>query len=73
MSNVLDTTESSAATAKVFVTAFKSLPSGARREILLELLIDEKLREDVTAALLWEERKNEPRRSFREYLSEHSE
>lgn len=59
------------ASAEVFVTAFRVLPLKARRKILSSLLETEDLREDVEAALLWEERKDEPSRPFREYLAEH--
>jgi hypothetical protein len=65
------TAASADASAEVFMVAFRSLPQRARRRILSSLLETEELREDVEAVLLWEERKDEPRRSFREYVSEH--
>ena len=58
------------ASAEVFITAFKALPLKARRKILSSLLETETLREDLEAVLLWDERKDEPSRPFREYLAE---
>lgn len=62
---------SSLATAKDIITAFRTQSVKVRRMVIQEILEDEKLREDVEAALLWEERKDEPRRPFRDYLAEH--
>jgi len=61
------------ASAEVFVTAFKALPRQARDKVLAKLIEAEDLREDIKAALIWEQRKNEPRRPFREFLAEHPE
>ncbi len=57
--------------AQVFITAFRALNSDIRQEIISELLNDEDLRDDIESALLWEDRKSEPSRSFREYLTEY--
>lgn len=59
------------ASAEVFMTAFKALPRRARNRILLSLIGSEDLREDIEAALLWEQRKDEPRQSFEEYVAEY--
>jgi hypothetical protein len=61
------------ASAEVFVTAFRALPRRARIIVLTSLVEAEDLREDVEAALLWEQRKDEPRRPLREFLAEHPE
>ncbi len=63
-------TAAAEASAEVFITAFKALPLKARRKILSSLLETESLREDLEAVLLWEERKDEPSRPFRDYLAE---
>jgi len=42
----------------------------ARRRVLKGLVEDGDLREDLEAALLWEQRKDEPRRPLRSYLAE---
>lgn len=73
MTRKTDSTAVVDASAEVFVVAFKALPQKTRRKVLSSLLELEDWREDVEAALLWEERKDEPRRSFREYLAEHPE
>jgi hypothetical protein len=57
------------ASAEVFLVAFRALPERARRRVLSSLVETAELREDVEAALLWEDRRAEPRRSFREYLA----
>jgi len=62
--------EADQSTANVFVTALAALSDKARRLVIMELLEDKSLREEVEAALLWEARKDEPRRPFREYLAE---
>lgn len=62
----LDTADASAS---VFMTAFNALAPAARRQVLKRLVASTDLREDIEATLLWEDRKDEPRRSFREYLA----
>jgi hypothetical protein len=66
-----DISESDRAAASVFITALRTLSASARRRVVMMIIEDENLREDVEAALLWEERKDEPRRPFREYLEEY--
>ncbi|MCC6158185.1 MAG: hypothetical protein IT350_09030 [Deltaproteobacteria bacterium] len=61
--------ESTHAMASVFVTALLAAGEDVRREVLARMLNDEDLRDDVEAALLWEERKGEDSRSLRDVLS----
>jgi hypothetical protein len=56
------------ATATVFHVAFRALPKETRDQFLALLLRDEDLRDHIEGALLWEERKNEPRIPFDEVL-----
>lgn len=56
------------ATASVFTVAFKALPDSTRKLVLRQLLDDEDLRDQIEGALLWAERKHEPRIDFNEYL-----
>jgi len=63
------TMDAADASALVFLAAFRALAPAARRQVLKGLVDSADLREDVEATLLWEERKDEPRRSFREYLA----
>ena len=63
--------ESARSTAKVFATALGALNAKVRRLVIMELVEDEAFREDLEAALLWEERKGEARRPFRDYLAEY--
>ncbi|MFH1531077.1 MAG: hypothetical protein ABIK09_10140 [Pseudomonadota bacterium] len=60
-----------AATAEVFLRAFKALPRGARSLVIEQLAQDGDVFEDMEAAFLWEQRKDEPRQSFDEYLAEY--
>jgi len=60
--------EHNGATATVFHVAFRALPKKTREEFLGLLLSDEDLRDNLEGALLWEQRKNEPRIPFEEVL-----
>ena len=71
MTTKSDKSESFQAAAKVFVEALRTQCFKVRRMVIMEILEDEKLREDVEAALLWEERRDDPKRPFREYLAEY--
>jgi hypothetical protein len=55
---------------KVFFHAFRTMDSQEKEYFLEELLKDKKYREDLIDIALIEARRNEPSRSFREYLSE---
>jgi hypothetical protein len=60
------------ATAKVFVTAWKSLPKEARGEVIHEMLNIKELREDLIDIAIAQSRKRGPFRPFREFLAETS-
>lgn len=64
-------TTAAKASAEVFLMAFKTLSRDARTKVIEELARDEGVWEDLEAAALWEQRKDEPRQSFDEYLAEH--
>lgn len=57
------------ATAKVFVTAWKSLPKEARSEVINEMLSIKELREDLLDIAIAQSRKRGPFRPFREFLA----
>lgn len=61
------------AVAEVFLTALRSLPKADRERILLGLVKDKTLRRDLMDLATIEERRKEPSRPFREYLSERRE
>ena len=58
------------ATAEVFWTAFRALKKKDRNAVMNRLIQDEELREDLRYSIIIEERKNEPRISLEEYLSQ---
>lgn len=58
------------ATAKDFLTAFKSLPKTERNAVLLGLADDRALRRDLLDLATIAERQQEPSRPLREYLAE---
>jgi len=58
------------ATANVFLTALRALPKKDREAVLAEIANDEDLREDLFDLALIAERRKEPSRPFRRYLSE---
>lgn len=60
----------SQATAQVFITALQALPKAERRAVLARIADDESLREELLDLALIAERREEPSRSFREYLAE---
>ena len=66
------TMDAADASAAVFLAAFKALAPAARRQVLKRLVDSADLHEDFEATLLWAERKDEPRRPFREYLAAHA-
>lgn len=71
MGRTAEDTTAAKASAEVFLMAFRTLSSDARTKVIEELARDEKVWEDLEAAVLWEQRKDEPRQSFDEYLAEH--
>ena len=58
------------ARAEIFLMALRSLSKKEREQILTRLLEDEEFREDVLDITLYESRKDEPSRPFRDYLAE---
>ena len=60
----------SEAQAEVFWMAFSALPRGERRNVLTRMFDDGDLRHDLVDIATMEARRDEPERSFREYLAE---
>jgi hypothetical protein len=58
--------------AEIFLLALQALSKAERKMVINRLLEDPQLREDLIDIAIVEERKGEPRRSFREYLAERS-
>ena len=69
MGSPTENTESTQAIARVFITALQAAGEDVRREVLARMLENEDLRDEVEAALLWVERKDEESRPLREFLS----
>ena len=57
------------ATAGVFLTALRALPKKDREAVLAKIASDDKLREDLFDLALIAQRRKEPTRPFRKYLS----
>jgi len=62
--------KSGTAMVEVFVTALEAAKEQVRRDVILRLLKNDVLREDVEAALLWEERKGEPSRDLKNIMAD---
>ena len=60
----------SQATAEVFVTALRALPKKERQAVLALITEDEALRDDLLDLAVFSQRRDEPARSFREFLAE---
>jgi hypothetical protein len=58
------------ALAEVFLRALRSLPKAGRERVLQGLIKDRTLRRDLMDLAVFEERKGEPSRPFRDYLKE---
>lgn len=58
------------ATADVFWVAFRELPREEQNLVIQHLISDENLRRDLMDLAVIEERRNEPQRSLRTYISE---
>lgn len=58
------------ATAEVFWTAFQVLPQKEQQAFLRHVIQDENMRRDLVDLALIEERREEPARPLREFLSE---
>ncbi|MEN6367493.1 MAG: hypothetical protein ABFC88_11810 [Thermoguttaceae bacterium] len=62
----------SQATAEVFVTALRALSKKERQAVLARIAEDEDLREDLLDLAVLSQRRDEPARSFHEFLAEHN-
>ena len=62
-------TKAQAATADVFITALKALPKAERDAVLVRIARDKSFARDILDLALIGERRREPSRPFREYLS----
>jgi len=71
MGQATEETTAAAASAEVFLMAFRALSRDARTKVIEELARDQGVWEDLEATVLWEQRKGEPRQSFDEYLAEY--
>ena len=61
------------ATADVFLTALKALPVAERKQVLVRIMEDRSMRKDLLDLSVFEERKNESSRPFRDYLASRQE
>ncbi len=59
----------SGAVAEVFVTAFQALPKAEQHEVVQRLAANKDFREDMLDLSVFEMRKGEAARPFREYLA----
>jgi len=62
-------TKAQAATADVFMTALKALPKAERDAVLVRIARDKAFARDILDLAVIAERRKEPSRPFREYLS----
>jgi len=62
-------TKAQGATADIFLTALKALPKGERDAVVVRIARDRTFRKDILDLALIGERRSEPSRPFREYLS----
>ncbi len=63
-------TKKSSAMVEVFLTALEAAGEQVKRELLFEMLKNKDLREDIEAALLWDERKDQPSRDLKDIMAE---
>ena len=63
-------TKAQAATADVFLTALKALPKAERDAVLVRIARDRAFARDILDLALIADRREEPSRPFRDYLSE---
>jgi hypothetical protein len=63
-------TKAQGATADIFLTALKALPKGQRDAVVVRIARDRAFRCDILDLALIAERRREPSRPFREYLSQ---
>ena len=58
------------ATSEVFMTAFRALPKKAREAVVDKMLSDKEFREDLMDAAIIEQRRKEPSRPLKDYISD---
>jgi len=63
-------TKSQQATADVFLTALKALPKTERDAVVIRIARDKAFARDILDLALIADRRHEPSRPFRKYLSE---
>ncbi len=63
-------TKAQAATADVFLTALKALPKAERDAVVVRIARDQSFARYILDLAIIDERRSEPSRSFRKYLSE---
>lgn len=56
--------------ADVFLMALKSMPKDQKDAVISKIAQDEEFSHDLKDLMTYEDRKNEPSRPFREYLTE---
>ena len=56
--------------ADVFLTALKSLPKDQKDAVIARITTDKEFNQDIQDLMVFEERKEEPVRPFREYLAQ---
>ena len=69
MSTPQNNAEAVSSLAQVFLTALNASGEEVRREVFARMLENEDLRDEIEAALLWEERKDEDSVPLRSILS----
>ena len=62
--------KTNAAMIEVFLTTLEAADEQVRREVILRMLQNEDLREDIEAAVLYEERKDEPSRALEDIMAD---
>lgn len=58
--------------AQVFLLALKSMPQDQKDAVLVRIAQDKEFSQDLQDLLVFESRRDEPSRSFRDYLAESS-
>jgi hypothetical protein len=57
--------------ADIFLMALKSMPKELKETVLVKLVHDKEFFQDLQDLMVFEERKNDARRPFHEFLAEH--
>ena len=56
--------------ADVFLTALKSLPKDQKDAVIAKITADKEFNQDIQDLMVFEQRKEEPVRPFRDYLAQ---